>query len=389
MQRKDVLGGPGKAQTARAAILVLVVLTLALAASCRPDPVTQSLSKYRAVPSPLLIVSEMREEGSTVWAVNPANLTDRRVLGTFPHQPGFPIRGAISPDELSVALVQLPPGADRFTGARLLMMNSDGTGLRTLEEGVDYDVQPPWSPDSRELAFVKRPARTGSGAGGPGVSEAPPPATLPAEVYAIGLDGKDRRILFSENESFDLYLVGWHRDGNRLIYRRFTSAGDELWVYELASGGSKLLSNLSRSPAYGVRLAPDGASIAASVRRDDSYEVVSQALEGQGRRVLSRGNRRPSNTVFAHDGRRLAFDTETQQGTAVGIMEAGAETITRLSSPAGGKEVPLLFSPDGQWLLVRHHQDGRARVLILRMKDGAKEYLETAYWVEPIGWTKG
>lgn len=367
---------------------VIAAVILLTAASCQTQPLTRTQSGAAATRASL-VVSEMREEGSTVWAVNPTNIQDKRVLGSFPHQPGFPLRGSISPDERILALVQLPPGADRFTGARLLLMNNDGSGQRVLEEGIDYDILPLWSPDSKELAFVKRSGLPTPAAGAAAAAQALPAALL-AEVYVSGADGKNRRLLFKDSQSLDLYLVAWTNDGKRLVYRRFSDAGDEVWAFDMTVGQSQRLSSLGRAPAYGVRLSPDGGSIVASVRQNNSYDVISQTLDGQNRRVLSKGNRSSSSPIFAPDGRRIAFDVEPpQQGAAVGIMETGADTISRLSSPAGGKEVPLLFSPDGEWLLVRHYQEGRSRAFIMRIKDGLKEYLETAYWVEPIGWVKG
>ncbi|MDP2660027.1 MAG: hypothetical protein Q8R28_04800 [Dehalococcoidia bacterium] len=365
--------------------LLLTLVVLALPMACSPPAVTRT----KTVAENLLVASEMREEGSTVWAINPSNLQDKRLLGSFHHQPGFPLRGSVSPDGASIALSLLPPGADRFSGARLVVMAKDGSSQTPLEEGIDYDVLPVWSPDSQQLAFVKRaaPAPAGEAAGASEVL----PAPSPTEVYASSLDGKSRRLLFKDSQSLDLYLVGWPLNGKSIIYRRFTSAGDQLWSFDLASGQSQSLSTLSKAPAYGVRLSPDGASVVASVRQEAGFDVVSQSLEGQNRRVLSKANRTASNPLFAPDGRRVAFDAEPlQQGaSSVGIMDVGAEAVTQLSSPAGGKDIPLSFSPDGNWLLVRHSQDGRAQNFLLRVSDGVKEYLDAAYWLEPVGWIKG
>jgi len=362
----------------------LALAMLALAEACAPPPVI--MTKTEA--ADLLVASEMREEGSSVWAINPSNLQDKRLLGSFPHQPGFPLRGSISPDGAAIALSLLPPGADRFSGARLIVMAKDGSSQKVMEEGIDYDILPVWSPDSQQLAFVKRAAPAAAGAG-TGAAEVPAPS--PSEVYASGVDGKSRRLLFKDSQSLDLYLVGWSLNGKTIIYRRFTSAGDQLWSFDLASGQSQSLSTLSKAPAYGVRLSPDGASVIASVRQDTGFDVVSQSLEGRDRRVLSKANRSVSSPLFAPDGRRVAFDVEPlQQGVpSVGMMEVGGEAVTQLSSPAGGKDIPLSFSPDGDWLLVRHSQDGRARSFLLRVSDGAKEYLDATYWLEPLGWIRG
>ncbi|MDO8688497.1 MAG: hypothetical protein Q7R39_00545 [Dehalococcoidia bacterium] len=364
--------------------MFLALMVLMLPVACAPPPVITT----KTVAGDLLVASEMREEGSSVWAINPSNLQDKRLLGSFPHQPGFPLRGSVSPDGSSIALSLLPPGADRFSGARLIIMAKDGSSQKVLEEGIDYDILPVWSPDSQQLAFVKRapPAPDGAATGAAEV-----PALSPSEVYASSLDGKSRRLLFKDSQSLDLYLVGWPLNGKSIIYRRFTSAGDQLWAFDLASGQSQSLSTLSKAPAYGVRLSPDGASVVASVRQDTGFDVVSQSLEGQNRRVLSKANRSASNPLFAPDGRRVAFDVEPLQpgAASVGIMDVGGEAVTQLSSPAGGKDIPLSFSPDGNWLLVRHSQDGRTQPFLLRVSDGVKEYLDAAYWLEPIGWTKG
>jgi Tol biopolymer transport system component len=260
------------------------------------------------------------------------------------------------------------------------VVNPDGTGQRLLEEGIDYDILPQWSPDSRELAFVKH-----HGIGPPGT-----PATT--QVYIIGVDGNDRRLLLEDKEALDLYLVGWRPDGRQLIYHRFVPEGDQLWTFDLKEGRASLVTTLSRTPAYGVHLSPKGDRVVASLRQGrGSFAVVSVGLEDQPRESISEGNRKPSNAIFSPDGQRIAYDTDPgeQQPRSLQLLEVATSNVVLLAANDGSKDVPLSFSPDGRWLLVRQHQKERAPLYLLELEKGTKEYVVSNYWVEPIGWTRG
>src|SRR3990172_9430715 len=65
-----------------------------------------------------VVFSEFGIEADPLWAANPADPTERVLLGSAPHAPGFSVFPALSPDGAQVAYTALPAGAsDALSGS--------------------------------------------------------------------------------------------------------------------------------------------------------------------------------------------------------------------------------------------------------------------------------
>jgi TolB protein len=155
--------------------------------------------------------------GNAVWVMN--------ADGTSPHQIWHPAdsgdptgQGASSGPQYS------PDGTQVLFSWRighalhddLLIMNSDGTGIRPLL-GVTpvMEVNPDWSPDGRHIVYSELPA-------GAGV----------AALRVVDADGSNRRVLTNGDDNGST----WSPDGTTIAFTRVV--GGAASVYRIAANGN-------------------------------------------------------------------------------------------------------------------------------------------------------
>jgi hypothetical protein len=168
----------------------------------------------------------------------------------------------------------------------LWTMNADGTGLRQLTAGPDWDWGPLVSPDGTRIAFSRMRAdmppgyeyvtftyvmdpdgsniRSVTGYGGAG-AWLPDGATLAidsyglsSDVYLIGADGTNLRRLF-RGDGFR--QLAWSPDGSMIALRRYIeplaggcdddpSGGWEIWIANADGTGARSLRRLATCDGY-------------------------------------------------------------------------------------------------------------------------------------------
>jgi polyisoprenoid-binding protein YceI len=171
-------------------------------------------------------------------------------LSEGPYADDFP---AFSPDGRSIAFVRTDASNERT----LMIMNADGTRLRSLATRGLTPSSPTWSPDGKQLAFV----------GYSGLQN----------IYLMNADGSHLRRITS-GDAYD-YAPAFSPDGRRVVFGR----DGHLYQVDMSSAGRPL--QLTRGPYRDAtpHFSGDGRYIIFS-RSDER----GQTFAGSGRLVLIR-----------------------------------------------------------------------------------------------------
>jgi Tol biopolymer transport system component len=300
--------------------------------------------------------SEFGVGSDTLWAANPADPTDRVLLGTAPHAPGFSVFPSLSPDGAHVAYTALPAGSsDSLSGstAQLWLLDVASGATRLLAGGIDLRSAPVWSPAS-DAVVVRR--NTGSEGGASG------------ELLRIDLSGSAETVAA---QAAGLYPIDFSPDGGALYYATLSASGTDLMRATVsaagAAGAPQPVAHLSDGIARNWRLSPDGKQLAylaaAPAGAPTAYVVqvldlataavqtpLGDAAGAQFNPIWDRNETITVGRVSDSERAALRFSVDgSARLTTSGSRAAGAP----LPAPATGFDLPLSWSPNGAYLIVR------------------------------------
>ena len=128
-------------------------------------------------------------------------------------------------------------------GRDIYVIGVDGSNLRWLTKGEDYDSAPAWSPDGQWIAFLRW-----------------------TDLWLVRPDGTDAHELLATG-SLPVREVAWSPDSQQIVFLRAASEagflGDEVWVVNRDGSEHRLLYSLEQPPGAEIRLAwsPDGQQV--------------------------------------------------------------------------------------------------------------------------------
>ena len=239
-----------------------------------------------------------------------------------------------SPDGRRIAFTrhQEVGESSAFTDDDVFVMDADGEGVRQLteERPGTHSGQPTWSPDGREIAFVRGPSIAADIAGRPG------------SLFIMAADGSDvRRLTRGALDSGP----AWSPDGREIAFSRarsFSSPSRGIWVVDVAGGEPRELTHTAdyfdTHPAW----SPDGTRIAFARARPQQSEYDGQSaiyvmnLDGTRLELVLRHQhfaRAPLGLAWSPDWRTIAFETSpTRECTAISLVEVESGAVRPLTS---------------------------------------------------------
>lgn len=256
------------------------------------------------------------------------------------------------------------------SGQDIFTINPDGRELRQLTSGVygEINVQPAWSPDGSQIAFVSN--RDGGD----------------VEIYLMDAMGeKAQRLTFQEGEDSE---PAWSPDGSKIAYVHGDDPSVNGYInsaschrpdiYLMSADGSNQLRLTKKGENTDPAWSPDGTRILFSSKQEGvNFELyILNLFDGELLR-LTHSLTAEAEPAWSPDGDSIAFIS----GYTDSFMECGVDGIIQNPSPfqvSSGGDIFLLnltnytqkkltadggynemaFSPDGTQLAVSHQNQG-------------------------------
>jgi dipeptidyl aminopeptidase/acylaminoacyl peptidase len=248
----------------------------------------------------------------------------------------------LSPDGSEVAFSWNRSGAFEIFSAPL-----EGERIFQLTEAKERSVSPRWSPDAKQLAFIRD--RGGDER---------------FDIWLVDRDGEHERNVTNEPGLMHRDLA-WSPDGTKLAYTANSKGtGFAVHVMDVATGAKRALTDGARDDLQ-PRWSPDGALLVFWSRRDDvrtNADLYVVAVSGGGAtRLETRGgiDGESLDPRWSPDGTRISFTTDTRGRHEVAIATYAEREIGRIERMTDSihDEYGAVWRPDGRALAYLHNED--------------------------------
>jgi len=248
----------------------------------------------------------------------------------------------LSPDGSEVAFSWNRSGTFEIFSAPLA-----GERIFQLTEANERSVWPRWSPDAKQLAFLRD--RGGD---------------EHFDIWLVDRDGEHERNL--TNEPGIMHRdIAWSPDGTKLAYT--ANAGAKAFavhVIDVTTGAKRALTDGARDDVQ-PRWSPDGTLLVFGSRREDVRTnadlYVVAASGGDATRLETRGgiDGESVDPRWSPDGTRISFTTDTRGRQEVAIAAYAEREIGRIERMTDSihDEYGAVWRPDGRALAYLHNED--------------------------------
>ena len=338
-------------------------------------------------------------DGDGIFLVPALGGAERKLAGVWANRFGFGSHTWIhwSPDGRWLVVSDKTSAEEPFSLFLLSTETGEKRRVMSPPASVVGDCSPAFSPDGKQLAFVRvisavvgevylvsvnggEPKRlTFDGAGVSNVAWTPNGREI---VFASRHGGKSRLFRVPVEGGGAEWLVAtgseahypaFSRDGSRLAWRQNTS-DEDIFRLALKSGSENAppLSSLIISTALEIspRYSPDGRRIAFVSNRSGSDEIWVCDSDGENPiRLTSFYGPLAGSPSWSPDGKRIVFDCRPEGNADIYVVSPEGGQPRRLTTDPAEDIVPS-WSRDGRWIYFtsnRNADGGSGRLQIWKM----------------------
>ena len=322
-------------------------------ASKRPKSFAEDWNARASARPPTTIANPETDIQPPPPVVAPRSIGDRYRRLSVEELAGVPyvdyIWGGIdlSPDGSEVAFSWNRSGTFEIYSAPL-----DGERIFQLTEAKERSVWPRWSPDARQLAFLRD--RGGDER---------------FDIWLVDRDGEHERNL--TNEPGVMHRdIAWSPDGAKLAYTANSgSKAFAVHVIDLETGTARDVTDGSHEDMQ-PRWSPDGTLLVFWSRREstrtnaDLYVVASSG--GETTRLDTRDGKdgESIDAQWSPDGTRISFTTDTRGRQEIALASYAEREIKRVERMTDSihDEYGAVWRPDGRALAYLHNEDAAVSI---------------------------
>jgi dipeptidyl aminopeptidase/acylaminoacyl peptidase/sugar lactone lactonase YvrE len=247
-----------------------------------------------------------------------------------------------SPDGSALAFV-----SDRGDHSFVGIYREPDKGLLWLDPGVDRDSDPAWSPDGRQVAFLRLPAVRQA------ITFAAQPTGEPWSVrVASAADGKGRLVWKADPGAGSVFRgveasnqLFWGAD-DRLVFPWEADGWTHLYSVALGEGKAVLLTP-GPFEVEAVTLSPDRSRLLFSSNQDDRdrRHLWTVPVHGGKPAALTRGSGIEWAPVVTGDGKAVAFLRSDARHPARPAIQVGAAVAQDMAPEAADFPAAALVEP--------------------------------------------
>ena len=185
------------------------------------------------------------------------------------------------------------------------------------------------------------------------------------------VDGHNEHVIL--DSARPVMSPSWSPDGKKLAYVSFESDRPRIFVQEIATGDREEITSfpgINGAPAF----SPDGRNLAMTLSKDGNPEIYVMDLQTRRFRRITRNDAIDTEPSWSPDGNSLVFTSNRGGKPQIYRTVVNGGRPERITFE-GDYNARAVHSPDGTKLALVHRDQGRYRIGVLDMENGALQVL--------------